>query len=227
MIRKDGPVTNSAIVLDLDDTLVNTRDSCYRASSAAARELGLPVPTQRAFCAVYGRLPFAECAAAWFGDGHFDEFNRAYLQTVRYSPIGDIRGLLARVRQSGLSVGIITNSSPKEADRKLHDIDVSPGMLDFVVTPEDLRVAKPDKGAFTSVLERFEISPARAVYVSDHPADGHGSLSAGMTFAAVLTGAWTAADFQAEGIESEALYANVHDAIDALSWGKPRAASPT
>src|SRR5215212_2527505 len=146
-ICMDDTAENRWILLDLDDTLVDTRDSCYRASSAAARELGLPVLTERAFHDVYGRLEFPECVAAWFGDGHFNEFNQAYLRKVRYIPVGDIRGLLARVRRTRLRVGVVTNSSPDEVNRKLHDIDIPLGLLDFVVTPVDLQIPKPDSRA--------------------------------------------------------------------------------
>jgi HAD superfamily hydrolase (TIGR01509 family) len=212
----DDTAENRWILLDLDDTLVGTRDSCYRASSAAARELGLPVLTERAFNDVYGRLEFAECVAAWFGDGHFDEFNQVYLRKVRYTPVLDVRGLVARVRRTRLRVGVVTNSSPDEVNRKLHDIDVPLSLFDFVVTPVDLQIPKPDSRAFTSVLEKFRISPARALYVSDHPADGRGSRAAGMAFAAVLTGIWTAADFRADGIEEHHIFATVHDAVGPL-----------
>jgi HAD superfamily hydrolase (TIGR01549 family) len=180
---------------------------------ATARELALPVPTDESFHRLYGRLEFPDCVAAWCGDGHFAEFNQVYLEKVRYTAIGDVDGLLERIGRMRMRAGLITNSLPEEAARKLSDAGVSSARLDFVVTPSDLPVRKPDLTAFISVLERYGIDPAHAVYVSDHPADGRGARGAGLTFMAVLTGAWARADFRAAGIADEYVFATVHNAL--------------
>ncbi|HEX6077072.1 MAG TPA: HAD hydrolase-like protein [Micromonosporaceae bacterium] len=204
------------VLFDLDDTLVDTRGACLRASTAVARELGLPAPTPEEFHRVYGRLGFAECVAAWCGPGHFVEFDRLYLRRVRYAGIGDIGGLLERIRRLRIRTGLVTNSSAAEVNRKLIDAGTSPGRLDFVATPADLPAGKPDQVAFTSVLERHGIDPVEAVYVSDHPADGQGARAAGLHFRGVLTGMWTVADFRAGGTSDQYVFATVHHAVGPL-----------
>ncbi len=214
------------VLLDLDDTLVDTRDASYRACRIAAQELGLPVPTDEGFHRVYGRLEFSECVAAWCGGGHFAEFSRVYLQNVRYGAIGDVAGLLQRVRRMRLRVGLITNSSPAQVQRKLNDVRIPVDRLDCVMTPADLPAGKPDVSAFTGVLDRYGIDPRGAVYVSDHPADGCGARAAGMTFRGVLTGAWTVADFRASGTADEQVFDTVHDALRPVLTRTPRASAP-
>lgn len=204
------------VLFDLDDTLVDTYGSCLRASRATARELGLPVPTADAFRGVYGRREFPECVAAWCGPGHFTEFQRLYLRKVRYTAIGDVDALLGRLARAGTRTGLITNSMPEEAERKLSDAGVSGDRLGFVATPADAPHRKPDGRAFTAVLERHGIDPAHAVYISDHPADGRGARAAGLAFLGVLTGVWTAADFRAGGTGDASVRATVHDAVRPL-----------
>jgi HAD superfamily hydrolase (TIGR01509 family) len=207
------PATLRWVLLDLDDTLVDTQNACYQACQAAARELALPLPREDHFHRLYGRLDFPECVAAWCGPEHFADFNRVYLHKVRYTAIGAVGELLAQVKRTGLRAGLVTNSSPGQVERKLSDARVPRDRLDFVMTPADLPMPKPDKSAFVVVLERHGIDPAQAVYVSDHPADGRGARAAGLAFSAVLTGAWTAAEFQAEGTPAQHVFPTVHDAL--------------
>jgi phosphoglycolate phosphatase-like HAD superfamily hydrolase len=215
-MQMSDSVTVCWLLLDLDDTLADTQGACWRASVAAARELGLPVPTERAFYDVYGRRHFCDCVAIWCGPGHFTAFNRVYLRQVRYTAIGDVCGLLDRVTRIGLRVGLVTNSSRREADRKLRDADVPAKHLQFVATPTDQPARKPSKSAFSSVLANHKIDPATAVYISDDPADGRGARAAGMTFLAVCTGIATAADFHAAGTPRRHTFATVHGAVESL-----------
>jgi phosphoglycolate phosphatase len=214
------------VLLDLDDTLVDTRDACYRACQISAQELALPVPTDEGFHRVYGRLEFSECVGAWCGAGHFAEFSRVYLRNVRYGAIGDVAGLLQRVRRMRLRVGLITNSSPAQVQRKLNDLRIPVDRFDCVMTPADLPAGKPDVSAFTGVLDRYGIEPGRAVYVSDHPADGCGARAAGMTFRGVLTGVWTVADFRASRTADEHVFDTVHDALRPVLTRTPRPPLP-
>jgi len=208
------------LLLDLDDTLVDTREACRRAGIAAARQLGLVVPTEREFHAVYGRRKFPECVAAWHGPGHFSQFNRIYLREVRYPSIGDVSGLLRLARHQGLRTGVITNSSTDEADRKLRDAAVPVAELEFISTPADQPARKPDSFAFSAVMERHRIDPATALYVSDDPADGRGARGAGMAFRAVLTGIATAADFRSAGTAGHDVFDDVHHAVGPLLDGR-------
>lgn len=207
------------MLLDLDDTLVDTYHASHRAFRETARHLGLPAPTPEAFRHAYGRLSFRECVDLWCGPGHFTAFAPLYRRTVRYSALGDVAGLLERIGRARLRAGLITNSPPDAAHRKLRAAGVAADQLELVATAADLPVAKPDVEAFRSTLRRHGIDPAEAVYVSDHPADGQGARAAGLAFRGVLTGPWTAEAFQEAGTGDADLFATVHDALRPLLAG--------
>lgn len=201
------------VLLDLDDTLVDTYRASFRAVQATARRLGLRTPTGDEFRRAYGRLTFRECVDLWCGPGHFTAFDRLYRPAVRYSALGEVAGLLDRIGRTSLRAGLITNSPPDAARRKLHAVGVAPGLLDFVATAADLPVAKPDPAAFRSTLHDQRIDAAEAVYVSDFPGDGQGARAAGLAFLGVLTGPWTARAFREAGTAGEQVFATVHDAL--------------
>ena len=188
-------------ILDLDDTLIATMEASYAAWVAVA---GPKAPDRDAFAAGYRSSTFPECVARWLGPVDLAAFGAAYRDAVRYRAIGDIPGLVARLR-----AGIVTNSTAPEAARKLAAAGIDADLFDFVA-------ARAENGSHTKDLRRIlterGIDPAGAVHVSDNPVDLVPSVAAGVHFRGVLTGAWTLPDFVAAGVDPADVHADVHAA---------------
>ena len=92
----------------------------------------------------------------------------------------DAAQTLASLRASGLKLGLVTNGSIRMQSRKLQCLALSPS-FDTILISDAEGISKPDRRIFYRALERLNTSPARAVFVGDHPeVDVAGARAAGM-----------------------------------------------
>jgi putative hydrolase of the HAD superfamily len=92
----------------------------------------------------------------------------------------DAAQTLSCLRTSGLTLGMITNGSLRMQSRKLQCLALSP-FFDTILISEAEGISKPDRHIFHRALERLHTTPARAVFVGDHPeVDVAGARAAGM-----------------------------------------------
>lgn len=87
---------------------------------------------------------------------------------------------LSCLRAAGLKLGLITNGSVRMQSRKLECLALSP-MFDTILISDAEGIQKPDREIFHRALARLNASPARSVFVGDHPeVDVAGARAAGM-----------------------------------------------
>jgi putative hydrolase of the HAD superfamily len=87
---------------------------------------------------------------------------------------------LSCLRTSGLKLGLITNGSIRMQSRKLQSLALAP-MFDTILISAAEGISKPQPQIFHRALERLNTSPARSVFVGDHPEiDVAGARAAGM-----------------------------------------------
>ena len=92
----------------------------------------------------------------------------------------DVVQTLATLRASGLKLGLITNGSVRMQSRKLECLALS-SAFDAILISDAEGISKPDRQIFQRALDRLSASPARAVFVGDHPEiDVAGARAAGM-----------------------------------------------
>ncbi len=92
----------------------------------------------------------------------------------------DAAQTLSVLRTSGLKLGLITNGSIRMQSRKLQCLALAP-MFDTILISDAEGISKPDPQIFQRALERLNVSPARSVFVGDHPdVDVAGARAAGM-----------------------------------------------
>jgi phosphoglycolate phosphatase-like HAD superfamily hydrolase len=178
------------VLLDVDDTLVRTAATGYEKVVEASKELGLSPPMPKDFRRVYGRVPFADCVAAWHPGCDVDAFSSAYdalAERFPPRPCGDaadpVRALRRRIR-----VGVLTNGPEAKTRAKLAAVGLTFEGLDGVWHAGNVEHPKPDPRAFEPALRRWRLRPHDVLYVADSPRDLAAARAAGVRFAAVTTG---------------------------------------
>jgi putative hydrolase of the HAD superfamily len=92
----------------------------------------------------------------------------------------DAAQTLSSLRASGLKLGLITNGSVRMQKSKMECLALSP-KFDTILISDAEGISKPDPRIFQRALERLNATPARAVFVGDHPeVDVAGARAAGM-----------------------------------------------
>ena len=107
-----------------------------------------------------------------------DDYRSGFPNTCVLFP--DAAPTLSGLRTSGLKLGLITNGSARMQSRKLQCLALAP-MFDTILISDAEGISKPDPQIFHRALERLNVSPARSVFVGDHPlVDVAGARAAGM-----------------------------------------------
>jgi phosphoglycolate phosphatase len=115
--------------------------------------------------------------------------------------------VLATMRARGVATAIVSTKYRYRIESILAHVGLT-GAVDFIVGGEDVSRHKPDPEGLRRALDGLGIDGASALYVGDHPVDGHAAARAGVRFVRVLTGE----DFGDEpwaGIEPLATVADV------------------
>jgi HAD superfamily hydrolase (TIGR01509 family) len=104
-------------------------------------------------------------------------------------PIGDVAGLMARLREVGVRVAVVTTDHRAETDETLRLLGVA-DLVDHMVCGDDGVPTKPAPDMVLATCERLGIEPSRAAVVGDTEADLLMAQRAGVGLkVAVRTGA--------------------------------------
>jgi putative hydrolase of the HAD superfamily len=212
-----------AVLLDIDDTLVDTRSAfrvavrhvidtwipdldAERQEDAVRHWAGDPGGHFRAF--TRGELTFAEQRHARARDLHrvfggplldhdgFTVWDTGYEQAFRgaWRALPDGVALLTVLRERGIPFGALTNMSADYQRDKL--VAVGLGDVPLLVSTDDLGRGKPDPAVFRLGCRRLDAAPERVAYVGDElDIDARGARDAG------LIGIWL--DRHATGMQPE------------------------
>lgn len=194
----DGPRPCDGLVLDIDDTLVDT-DSALRAAARAAALEVWPTSTataREAFAELFLADPSGVFGRYTAGELRFHEMRKARIAVAaeraelvwearRYRRFcsgfdpafaaaqhlfPDVMPAVAAAEQWGISVVLLTNSSSPATRMKLQVLGVS-DRFGQVVTTDTLGIGKPDPSVFLHACELIGADPQACVAVGDNYAN--------------------------------------------------------
>lgn len=197
-----------AVLLDIDDTLLDTTTAMIEAGAVAMAAVW---PDEDPAWCLAASSRFRSDPGRFFprftrGELDFDRMRRLRLEEVAlatgralpaeghasyeraYGPAfaasqrlyDDVLPFLARCSAEGIAVAALTNSSQSATDPKLQATGLV-GRLGPVVTRDTLGFGKPDPRVFAHACELIGATPRETAYVGDElEADVLGSLAAGL-----------------------------------------------
>ena len=192
----------TAILFDLDGTLIDHFSAIHRAINHSQRALGLPesdYATVRA--SVGGSVPKTmaklmpgreiEDALPLFRE----HFGAIMLEDVELLP--GARWILASLKERGHRCAVFTNHFADNSETPLSHLGVRP-LLDAVIGTGNSLLRKPDP-AFTQVaLEQMQTSPEDTILVGDSPYDADAAGTHGLPCYLVTTGSHDRTQLEAE-----------------------------
>jgi phosphoglycolate phosphatase len=187
-----------AVLFDFDFTLGDSADAIVHCSRAAFADMGLEPADPRAIRRTIGltlqqafRVLTGE--ARLYDDEAAEEYRRCYVahadrvmtaMTTVYEPAA---GVLATLRARGVGTAIVSTKYRYRIESILQHVGLA-GAVDVVVGGEDVTRHKPDPEGLRRALAGLGVPGDHALYVGDHPVDGHAAAGAGVRFVRVLTG---------------------------------------
>lgn len=186
----------SAVLFDLDGTLIDTADDL-----SACLNLLLEEEAQPALPFSVIRKQVSNGANAMIRMAFGSSLNEARAEHLRHRLLHYYENNIARhsqwfdgleelaytFRSQGIPWGIVTNKPRLYTDLLLDAMAITP-MVDVVVCPDDLGIAKPDPRPLFHACEVIQATPQHAIYVGDHIRDIQAGKAAGMKTVAVSWG---------------------------------------
>lgn len=183
--RQAAPL--AAVLLDLDGTLADTAADLAHALNRLRDEQGmapLAVSELRPHVSQGARGMLACALDIGPQDADYARLRERFLaiyaescarQATLFDGFADVLGEL---RGRGLRIGIVTNKLERFAAPLLRALCVWPD-ADCLITPDLLRLPKPDPEGVLLACERLGVAPAASVFVGDDPRDIAAGQAAG------------------------------------------------
>lgn len=182
----------SAVIWDMDGTLVDTAELHFEAWAELARQLELPF-TRADFAATFGwRNPeiirrlygsrYSDTEIADLGDRKEELYRAAARNGVTLLP--GAFPLLRELHAAGFRQAV-GSSAPRANLELILALTKTATFFDWVVSMEDTTRGKPDPQVFLLAAERLRVAPGRCVVVEDAVAGVQAAKAGGMKCIAV------------------------------------------
>lgn len=219
-IKNDQMMKFSAVLLDLDGTLLDSLPDLAQAVNGMRADLGLPaldtgrigtyigkgaaVLVQRSLSDAPGQSH--QEAMARFRH-HYQDCNGRYAKPYP----GAMEGL-SRLRDMGLKLAVVTNKPAQFTQPLLERTGIAP-FVDASVSGDTCAHAKPHPEPLLHACRLLGATPAQAVMIGDSVNDAQAARAAGMRMLAVPYGYNEGHDVRS--LEVDAIVASI---LDAAEW---------
>lgn len=178
-----------AVLFDWDGTLVNTAEANYRCYEKLFGSYGIPFDRD-AFGRTYSPNWHLTYSALGLPEARWAEADARWLEHYCEEEVVLIEGArdaLRRVRDAGLTAGLVTSGDCVRVGRELAALEMAP-LFEVVVCAEDIVHRKPHPEALLLALRRLRLDTAEAAYVGDSPEDVQMAQAAGVVAVGVPGG---------------------------------------
>lgn len=195
----------SAVILDVDGTLLLSNDAHARAFVDAAEELGhegvhfeevrrlIGMGGDKLIPRVFGFEKDSRRGRA-LSERKGEIFRGRYLEDLRPAP--GARALLERLRRDGVRLVVATSANEEDLKGLLGRAGVA-DLVEDATSASDVEESKPDPDIVEAALEKAGADPWEVVMIGDTPYDVESASRAGVGIVGVRCGGWS--DRELEG----------------------------
>ena len=179
------------VLLDVDGTLLDTRNYILSAFAHAAQTFGIRLPSSGILTRQIGR-PLETVYGEWAPQSMIAELIESHRQFQEdnlglVKPYPGSEQALTVLRARGLALAVVTSRSRRTSRASLEIAGIGQ-FFEFVVSAEDASALKPDPAPLLAALSMLGRSSAGAVMVGDTVHDVHAGQAIGIPTIAALYG---------------------------------------
>jgi HAD superfamily hydrolase (TIGR01509 family) len=203
--KPEEPTIATAVLFDVDGTLVDSNYLHVHAWRRAFHELGRPVDSWRVHRAIgkgSGKLLstlLGDDDAERVGDEAKELHSRFYLESAELlRPFDHAQDLIRALAAKEVRVVLATSAGPDELDELRRVLGVDDVVRD-IVAGADVEATKPDPEPVLVALEKAGTAPEDTLFVGDAVWDVRAATKAGVRTIGVLSGGVSAAELTEAG----------------------------
>ncbi|MCL4367115.1 HAD family hydrolase [Patescibacteria group bacterium] len=206
-----------AVLLDWDDTQVDTFHRVIRSLQNFAEHHQLVIPTAERVLKFWGRTSPAIITALWPEQDsvHLTSWYREFTKLAELDtpPFAGTAQTLQKLNDQGLCLGIVSSNTSERIETLLarHMPEIRP-LYRIILGADECPAHKPDPRVFDpafAYLNKLGIDEFDTIYVGDSVSDLLAARSRGLPFVAVLTGTARKAEFLQAGLESRQILSDL------------------
>lgn len=194
-----------AVIFDLDDTLLKTRETKYKALKFAGKKFyNLDISTET--LDTHWGKPYLEFMGLVFESvEHAETISKKYKSIVKQfinKPYSDAISTIDTLLDS-YKVGILTSTSRSIVMYDIKHAGLPVERFVYIQTAEDTNVHKPDPSVFdpmNKIMSKYSIQPDSVLYVGDMLSDYEAAVGAGLHFVAIADRSLPKSTFEEKGI---------------------------
>lgn len=198
----------SALIFDIDGTLIDSVDLHARAWEEAFHHFGHDIPLDRIrgqigkggdqLMPVFLSQAEIERRGKEIEKFRGDLFKERYLKDVK--PFPGVRALFQKAASQGQKL-VIASSAKGDELKKYEQIAGIDDLVEVETSSEDAEESKPHPDIFEAALARLgkNVKPEDALVIGDSPFDAEAGRRAGLQTVGVLCGGFPEADLRAAG----------------------------
>jgi len=175
--------TIKGVVFDLDETLIDSKDSIVAYHRELFKYLGLEFPEDHAYW--FYTLPAEEITNRLFPDESYREKAREFrknfdfrklFKMIRLKP--GVPEILNRLRESGKKLAVVTNRgiSTRPVLEHFNLLD----LFDIVLPANEVKFPKPDPYPLKVIMEKWKAERDEIIYIGDSEIDVETGTRAGV-----------------------------------------------
>jgi len=207
----------SAIVFDLDGTLIDSSRAIVECMNYALARKGLPAADTQTIERSIG-TPLEKMFSSFTDDNpselirlYREQFSRVFLQKTHLFP--GAKESLQAMKKRGYRLAVATTKPRYYAEPILKHLGVRQ-LFDAVAGAEEVPRLKPSPDILHLVLTRLGCTNEETLYVGDHPVDIAAAKAAGIEVISVTTGFHSREEL--EKLKPAAVVDNLHELIALL-----------
>jgi HAD superfamily hydrolase (TIGR01509 family) len=211
-------MSNAAVLLDVDGTLIDSNEAHSRAWVDVGREAGFPIHyedirplvgmgSDKVLPKLTG-LEIESPEGERLAKRHGEIFRERYLPRLRV--FHGTHALLERMADAGLTL-VIATSAGKEDLRAILEHAKLERLIDDHTSSAEVDASKPDPDIVHAAMKKAGVTADRALFLGDTPYDVEAAKRAGVRCVAVRCGGWWS-DAELEG--AAAIYDDPADIVE-------------
>ena len=164
----------SAVLFDLDGTLIDAEEYIFSAFNYALKQQGFPLLIRKKHAHLAG-IPLRKCYPVIAPNGDVEKFVSDHRQfqlknmhLIKKYP--EMKQVIEKTKKKGLMAGIVTSRYRASTELVLKKIGLN-NLVDVLVSGDDFAESKPSPIPFLEAIKRIGKKPVECLVVGDGCAD--------------------------------------------------------